>query len=84
MAITVKPKNSSCGEMTSQDVRMGRRGSGGWDRGTTITIECDQEASSMDRQALVDCLLRNKADGIHYGHGRDYDGKSSEGQVYGC
>ena len=24
---------------------------------------------------MVDCLLRNKADGIHHGRGRDYDGK---------
>jgi hypothetical protein len=32
-------------------------------------------------EALVDCLLRNEVRGIHYGHGRDYDGKSSEEQV---
>jgi hypothetical protein len=32
-------------------------------------------------EALVDCLLRNEAHGIHYGHGRDYDGKSSEEEV---
>jgi len=31
--------------------------------------------------ALVDCLLRNEAHGIHYGEGRDYDGKSSEEEV---
>jgi hypothetical protein len=30
---------------------------------------------------LVDCLLRNEARGIHYGHGRDYDGKRSEEEV---
>ena len=30
---------------------------------------------------LVDCLLANEARGIHYGHGRDYDGKSSEEEV---
>jgi hypothetical protein len=32
-------------------------------------------------EALVDCLLRNEALGIHYGHGKDYDGKSSEEEV---
>ena len=32
-------------------------------------------------EALVDCLLRNEADGIYYGHGRDYDGKNSEEEV---
>jgi hypothetical protein len=32
-------------------------------------------------EALVDCLLRNEAHGIHYGHGRDYDGKNSEEEV---
>jgi hypothetical protein len=32
-------------------------------------------------EALVDCLLRNEADGIHYGEGRDYDGKGSEEEV---
>jgi hypothetical protein len=32
-------------------------------------------------EALVDCLLRNEADGIHYGQGRDYDGMDSEEQV---
>jgi hypothetical protein len=31
--------------------------------------------------ALVDSLLRNEAHGIHYGHGKDYDGKSSEEEV---
>jgi len=32
-------------------------------------------------EALVDGLLRNEADGIHYGQGRDYDGKDSEEEV---
>jgi hypothetical protein len=32
-------------------------------------------------ETLVDCLLRNEARGIHYGKGRDYDGKDSEDQV---
>jgi hypothetical protein len=32
-------------------------------------------------EALVDCLLRNEAAGIHYGKGRDYDGKGSEEAV---
>ena len=32
-------------------------------------------------EALVDCLLRNEAHGIQYGHGRDYDGKNSEEEV---
>jgi hypothetical protein len=32
-------------------------------------------------EALVDCLLRNEANGIHYGQGRDYDGKNSEEEV---
>jgi len=32
-------------------------------------------------ETLVDCLLRNEEHGIHYGQGRDYDGKSSEGEV---
>ncbi len=32
-------------------------------------------------EALIDCLLRNEARGIYYGHGRDYDGKSSEEEV---
>jgi hypothetical protein len=32
-------------------------------------------------EALVDCLLRNEADSIHYGHDKDYDGKNSEEQV---
>jgi hypothetical protein len=31
--------------------------------------------------ALVDCLLRNEALGIHYGKDRDYDGKGSEEEV---
>jgi hypothetical protein len=35
-------------------------------------------------EALVDSLLRNEADGIHYGHGRDYDGKDSKNKSYGC
>ena len=33
------------------------------------------------KEALVDCLVRNEADGIHYGQGRDYDGKNSEEEV---
>jgi hypothetical protein len=32
-------------------------------------------------EALVDCLLRNEADGIHYGLDGDYDGKNSEEEV---
>jgi hypothetical protein len=32
-------------------------------------------------EALVDCLLRNEANGIYYGQGKDYDGKSSEEKV---
>jgi hypothetical protein len=32
-------------------------------------------------ETLVECLLRNEALGIHYGKGRDYDGKSSEERV---
>jgi hypothetical protein len=32
-------------------------------------------------EALVDCLLKNEAQGIHYGKGRDYDGKKSEDEV---
>ncbi|MFC1997418.1 hypothetical protein ACFLXI_07410 [Chloroflexota bacterium] len=32
-------------------------------------------------EALIDCLLRNEAHGIHYGKGRNYDGKSSEEEV---
>ena len=32
-------------------------------------------------ETLVDCLLRNEARGIHYGHNRDYDGKGSEEEV---
>jgi len=32
-------------------------------------------------EALVDCLVRNEARGIHYGHNKDYDGKSSEEEV---
>jgi hypothetical protein len=31
--------------------------------------------------ALIDCLLRNEARGIHYGQNRDYDGKASEEEV---
>ena len=30
---------------------------------------------------FLSTVLRNEADGIHYGHGRDYDGRSSEEQV---
>jgi hypothetical protein len=32
-------------------------------------------------EALIDCLLKNEDQGIHYGKGRDYDGKSSEKEV---
>jgi hypothetical protein len=32
-------------------------------------------------EALIDCLVRNAVRGIHYGHNRDYDGKSSEEEV---
>jgi hypothetical protein len=32
-------------------------------------------------EALVDCLVRNEAAGIHYGQGRDYDGRDSEEDV---
>jgi hypothetical protein len=32
-------------------------------------------------ETLVNCLLRNEARGIHYGHNRDYDGKGSEEEV---
>ena len=32
-------------------------------------------------EALINCLLRNEAHGIHDGHGGDYDGKSSEEEV---
>ena len=32
-------------------------------------------------EALVDCLLRNEANDIHYGLGKDYDGKESEEEV---
>jgi hypothetical protein len=32
-------------------------------------------------ETLVDCLLTNEANGIHYGKGKDYDGKSSEEEV---
>jgi len=32
-------------------------------------------------EVLVDSLLRNEADGIRYGQGRDYDGKNSEEEV---
>jgi hypothetical protein len=30
---------------------------------------------------LVDCLMRNEAEGIRYGQGRDYDGKTSAEEV---
>ncbi len=33
------------------------------------------------KETLVDCLMRNQARGIHYGHNRDYDGLASEEQV---
>ena len=32
-------------------------------------------------ETLIDCLLRNEANGIYYGLGRDYDGKHSEAEV---
>ena len=32
-------------------------------------------------ETLVDCLLTNEANGIHYGKGKGYDGKSSEEEV---
>ncbi len=32
-------------------------------------------------EALADCLLHNESRGIHYGLGKDYDGKSSEADV---
>jgi hypothetical protein len=32
-------------------------------------------------EALIHCLLRNEAAGIHYGEGRDYDGLDSEDDV---
>lgn len=32
-------------------------------------------------ETLIDCLLRNETQGIHYGHNRDYDNKSSEEEV---
>ena len=32
-------------------------------------------------ETLIDCLLRNEAQGIFYGHNRDYDGKKSEEEV---
>jgi hypothetical protein len=32
-------------------------------------------------EALVDCILRNEANGINYGKGKDYDGKNSEEEV---
>ena len=31
--------------------------------------------------ALIECLLKNAEQGILYGHGRDYDGRSSEEEV---
>jgi hypothetical protein len=34
-----------------------------------------------EAEALIDCLLRNEARGIHYGQGRDYDGLGSEEEV---
>lgn len=33
------------------------------------------------KEALIDCVLRNEARGIFYGHGRDYDGLKSEDDV---
>lgn len=36
---------------------------------------------SEGTEALIDCLLRNEAHGIHYGIGLDYDGKESEHEV---
>ncbi len=32
-------------------------------------------------ETLADCLLNNEARGIHYGLGKDYDGKRSEAEV---
>ncbi len=32
-------------------------------------------------ETLIDCLLKNEAQGIFYGHHRDYDGKQSEEEV---
>lgn len=32
-------------------------------------------------ETLVDCLIRNETNGIHYGLGKDYDGKNSEEEV---
>lgn len=32
-------------------------------------------------EMLADCLLKNQAAGIHYGHNRDYDGLPSEEDV---
>jgi len=32
-------------------------------------------------ESLIDCLLKNEALGIHYGKGRDYDGKSNEEEI---
>lgn len=31
---------------------------------------------------LIECLMRNQANGIHYGLGKDYDGKTSEQEVF--
>jgi hypothetical protein len=31
--------------------------------------------------ALIDCLVRNEAAGIHCGLGQDYDGKASDERV---
>jgi hypothetical protein len=33
------------------------------------------------KEVLIDCVLRNEARGIFYGHGRDYDGLKSEEDV---
>jgi hypothetical protein len=30
---------------------------------------------------LIDCLLKNESQGIHYGYQKDYDGKDSEEEV---
>lgn len=36
------------------------------------------------KEKLAELLLQNAADGIHYGHGRDYDHLGSEDAVIGC
>ena len=36
---------------------------------------------SEGAETLIDCLLRNEANGIYYGLGRDYDGKKREDDV---